>query len=353
MSPSLHSLLCAVRAGDAAAIPAARDALSGHVIAGMLPVEHLFVEDPVGDASALLGALHDQPDEVAASIRAAVVDEIADPPDLADAVMRSLGVAALGLRAAVERAAGEPPRAAAAADAGICAAVQAGAGAPPRLADAVMAAVMGTSTGAPDAAWASALLDGELAEPHRQAAQDRLTREPEARAQLTAWAEQGRALREQLRAAAGSAPALWAPVATQIGIDDPEAVPGWRGDHLASAVAAAAGPPPNLIAPIMARVQGTVAAAPQIPTPANRPWRQAWPIAVLASAAAVLFAIVPQIDDRAAGIDTIFAEYAHIGEAFVDDMNVAEGASVLVELPADDEATLFIWVDEGSAGGTP
>ena len=83
-----------------------------------------------------------------------------------------------------------------------------------------------------------AMVDGELSAQDRMALAARLR--PEQLNLMTAWADQGRLVREALEDAVRcDTVALWPEVAQRIGLDDPEHIPGWEpiAESLRAAVA--------------------------------------------------------------------------------------------------------------------
>ncbi len=207
---------------------------------------------------------------------------------------------------------------------------------------------------ATDEAWISGMLDNELPAEARQAATGRLRGNKPALAQMTAFAEMGRRLRNEVQSEAGEVPYLWASIAPQIGIQEPEAVPGWDATELVAAVRAQAGEV-DVVDAVMGRVLAdrirTASPAPAIPEPANRPW-----IPVLAMAAAALFAVAvggpgffagtpPAPGTSDGGTEVAFAQS---DEIIINELEYAEDATVQVIQADGENAPLIIWVDEGT-----
>ena len=112
--------------------------------------------------------------------------------------------------------------------------------------------------------------------------------------------------------------------------------------RIAAAVRAEAGPTPELVDAVMARVRhGALAPT---PVPARAANRGGW-IAMLAAAAAAVFAVVG-FQEFGAPTASPMLQFADASEIVVDDLQYGDNATVQV-LQADDEA-LIIWVDEGA-----
>lgn len=101
--------------------------------------------------------------------------------------------------------------------------------APFDLSDRVMAAITPPPQPEPDMLL-SALVDGELSIEQRRVVTERLRVDRDALNTLNTFAEQGRMVREGLaeRVADVDLSALWPGVAAQIGVTDPDHVPGWE-----------------------------------------------------------------------------------------------------------------------------
>lgn len=248
-------------------------------------------------------------------IRDAVTAE-AGQADVAVAVARELGLTELALGAAIRAEAGEVD-----------------------VREAVMAEV--------GRDWLCGLLDGQLpAEQHRAAAQ-RLMRDPSLGREMTALAEVGPRLREALHETAGEVQ-VWPAVARQIGLADPEEVPGWQADVLVGALRAEAGEV-DVRDAVMRRIHrpSNVAEPVEIPAAANESgWRTAVPALVLVAAAAMLFVVFGNApvggtsNDAAAPL-----QFASAGEVTIEDLSYADDVIVHV-MPAEGDAPLIVWVDE-------
>ncbi|MCK6520867.1 hypothetical protein L6R49_05425 [Myxococcota bacterium] len=101
--------------------------------------------------------------------------------------------------------------------------------APFDVSDLVMAAITPPPEPEPDMLL-SALVDGELSLDQRRLVTERLRVDRDALDTLNAFAEQGRVVREGLteRVADVDLSGLWPAVAAEIGVTDPEHVPGWE-----------------------------------------------------------------------------------------------------------------------------
>jgi len=195
--------------------------------------------------------------------------------------------------------------------------------------------------------WASAMLDHELdAGTHRLAASLLLSDRAAGR-EMTAFAHQGRELREALGAEAGECPPMWEPVAAAIGVEVTAEVPGFDGALLAEAVRAEAGEI-DLSEAVMRRIRRSAVAAPvQVPKPANR----AWTWSAVALAAIALFAVVlgRSLPQGGEALESPEMQFADAREIVVDDLDYAESAMVQVIQASDEdgaEGALIIWVEE-------
>ncbi len=211
----------------------------------------------------------------------------------------------------------------------------------------VVAPVMAAATAEASTAWVSAMLDGELDLAGRAAAAEQMRGNREATAMMTAFASIGRELREAVAEQAGEVDSIWAAVAPEIGIADPEEVPGWDGALLAEAVRAEAGET-DVIHGVMSRVMGPAIVAPpaQIPEPANRGWQI--PAAALAAAAVLAVLVnVPSLQgtdvpDNVPEVTT----FASATEITVNELSYAENVTVQVFQAEGEEGPLVIWLDE-------
>jgi len=212
--------------------------------------------------------------------------------------------------------------------------------------------------GAFEPGWLCGLLDHELPTAAHRLAARRIMADPQAGADLAAFADQGRALRTAIRDEAGETPYVWGAVATRIGLQDPEAVPGWDGALVAEAVRAEAGPV-RIERGVMERIRrASEATAPmQTPEPANDPRRWQW--AGLALAAAVLVGVfvstlVPfgtLLDGMGSGpTATATAEapdFASSDEVEVQELSYDEDVEVIMTLPDESgDRPLIIRINE-------
>lgn len=201
--------------------------------------------------------------------------------------------------------------------------------------------------------WLSAMLDRELSGEPRDRVVARLASDRGAGVRMTRLAGVGRQVREALEWGRGSSVNLWPRIAPEIGLPDPEEVPGWEGRTLVVALRKAAGAA-DISDIVMERVRAE--ASPRsdlsdmdIPAPANR---RSWSaVAALAVAALVVMMLLPRwVGPRE---DEDFREvplqFATAGEVNVDEIRSGPNATVFVEVPAGDEAPLIIWVNDGGA----
>ncbi len=198
--------------------------------------------------------------------------------------------------------------------------------------------------------WLCGILDGQLpAEQHREAAHA-LMRDGTLGLTMTEFADIGQKLREVLRAEADSVN-VWASVAPELGLADPEQVVGWDGPAFASALRTQAGSL-DVADAVMLRVQQASAApAPvEVPKPANASpssWRSAVPALVMIAAAAALFVMVGLPTTPSQGTDNGPAlQFASASEVTIEDLSYADDVIVHV-IPAEGDAPLIVWVDEG------
>ncbi len=378
-------------------LAALRAALAAEPAAGGLPLDELFLDDVAGDAALVLALVDEEP-QASGWIGRALAAEAGAGPDVADGVLAALFASdpgAVPVVEAVTEAAGAAPELAAGFDPvalPVSQAVSAGAGVAPELAagfdpgaipvsEAVRAAVveaggipdvaagvlaaLGVGHDAeevPEEALLSALLDGALDGALRDRATALLFQRPAARAQLTQLATLGRVLREAVRGEAAAQPAVqpavWTSVAGDIGLADPEAVPGWSPGWLGPAVRAEAGQI-DIVASVMRAVDADVRPAAgrrdavadgfELPVPANT---AAWHVqtVVLLAAAVALFVLVPRLFGAPPeeGLSLQPLEYAAMGEVGVTEVTV-DWATVYVEQPDADAKPLTIWVTEGDA----
>jgi len=222
------------------------------------------------------------------------------------------------------------------------------------IADDVLAAVAGKQA-SPE--WLSALLDHELTEESHRGAALRLVREPGAGAEMTAFAEVGRHVREAVRAESGGEVDLWGAVARGIGVADPEEVPGWDGQRFAAEVRAEAGTV-DVVDAVMAQVRrSSQGATPVIPEPANRWFSGSFSWGAVAAAA--VFGIVltasrsfwapdPMVDPSASGHGSPQGAIASLHFAHSDEIRLEfpTESQAWVEVPEKDEDPVIIWVEE-------
>jgi hypothetical protein len=357
-----------------------------------LMVEDLFVEAPADDAELLLGILdegrQDGPGLLAealeaeggvpgallpgfeAPVAAAVADEAGQAPELA----RGFDPGAVDVAGAIEAAAGRLEVIGPVAitlglpdEAPLANAVAAFAGSVD-VADSVMAA-LGLERARPAVApvgprlvqeddalpegWLAGLLDHELPEALHLRAAEQVVRDERAARDLTAFAELGRELREGVLQLAGPSPSLWARVAGEIGLADPEQVAGWQPELLRSAFLAEAGSA-NVVNAVMAAIEAEQRQAvprelAEIPAPANN---VSWvALSGMLAAAALLLVLVPRLfvaPSEEAFVEAA-PEFAAVGEVNVDRLSYGDNASVFVEVPTDGQTPLIIWVDDGVA----
>lgn len=370
----LHALLADAPSADA--VVRAREALAAHPLGEGLALDALFVHDVAGDAVDLLAVLDEARDEGLAEALA----EAGGSVDVADGVMAALfGAAASPVADAVDAEAGRPGDLGRAHDPAalpVAEAVAAEAGRGPELAKAhdpealplaeALAAEAGTAAlvepvmarlgeEVPELpeGWASAFFDARLPDGLRVRAAERLATDADARAEIAAFAEVGRLLREAVPAEAGAAPAVWPAVADAVGADVEPRVEGWDEGLLGRAVAAEAGE-----AAIVDRVMATVERGAQAPTPLPLPepanvggW-SGLGLVLAAAAAALLVAVLPRVlggaDPGDPWTPRPLSEFATADELTVDRVQYGERASVFVEVPETQGAPVLIWVDDGA-----
>jgi hypothetical protein len=332
MAASLDQLLVRIRDGEATADEVARAELLLRADERIPPDLRavLFSDDPVGDAGALLAILgHD--DGFGAALAAAIQAESAGIPELSAAEVAELEAPfAIALAEAVRELAG-----------------------PVDVASAVEAAVADI----PDE-WLSALLDAELSPGRQRLVTAALAQNPARRAELTDLAEVGRQVRSGIHEEGGAAPWLWAEVAQEIGISDPEEVPGWSEVPLRAAIAEAGGPVPAVWPAIEGEVRrlsrlaapaGTsnVVEPPRIPEPANQ---ARWWVRGLVMVAAAALVSIGVWRWPAGQISTATSEeaqmlvFAGVEESQVVDLNYDSDVNVM-QLEGD-QGALILWVDE-------
>lgn len=172
--------------------------------------------------------------------------------------------------------------------------------------------------------------------------------------ELTAMADLGSELRSALRAEAGPVE-LWAAVAGDIGIADPEHVEGWDARLLGEALRAEAGSV-DLADAVLREVRRTrpvqmpLAEVPleSLPPRANR---STWALGGLLAVAVALFAVqlqgvlAPLFQVGAPGIEAVpELTFASADELVVEDLQYGEDVTVF-QTEGDDGAVI-IWVDE-------
>lgn len=200
--------------------------------------------------------------------------------------------------------------------------------------------------------WLCGILDGQLpAEQHRELAHA-LLRDGTLGLTMTGFADVGQKLREAVHAEAGKVD-LWASIAPELGIADPEEVPGWDGQAFAAQLRTQAGSV-DVTDAVMRRVHNLreVAAPAEVavPQPANSvpsSWRSAVPALVMIAAAAVVFVMVgmPTTSSQSAD-DGPALQFASATEVTIEDLSYADDVMVHV-IPAEGDAPLIVWVDEG------
>jgi hypothetical protein len=198
-------------------------------------------------------------------------------------------------------------------------------------------------------AWLCGILDGQLpAEQHRAAAQA-LMRDPALGLAMTGFADIGQTLRAAVYEQAGTV-SMWASIAPQIGIADPEEVVGWDGQAFALALRTQAGTV-DVADAVMLRVQqgSTVVVPVAVPEPANATptsWRSAVPALVMIAAAVTLFLMVGLPTTPSQGTDNGPAlQFASASEVTIEDLSYADNVIVHV-IPAEGDGPLIVWVDE-------
>jgi len=237
------------------------------------------------------------------------------------------------------------------------------------LADAIMAAVAPESDTCEEVAEEDAralilsrLFDGELSVDARTTLAPQLESDVQALAALNDYATLGRFIREAVdeHSRRVDLSGIWAGVAPNIGLADPEEVPGWAplGAALVEAVrehgVLDASQQAALAASIMEDVEAHAAhmagarneAAPK---PANRAWfRWAVPtFAMAAAAAALLFTpIIGDGVDSVSGEEDLHIEYAERDEASLDELEYADDVFVHVMTAEDADGPLIIMIDE-------
>ncbi|MFK7931044.1 MAG: hypothetical protein AB8H79_22855 [Myxococcota bacterium] len=205
--------------------------------------------------------------------------------------------------------------------------------------------------------WVSGLFDGELSPVAHRIAARRLMTDGLASVELSAFAEAGRNLRHAVTEGAGETPYIWAAVAPRIGIEHPEAVPGWEEGVVAEAVRDRAGTVAVEQA-VMDRVQrktDRVTAPPvvvQTAAPANN---GRWRMAGMAIAAAVLVSVLAGrllpmaglLAPGAAGLSAEPVDFAAAGEVQVEELSYDDEVNVMVTLPDEDgDRPLIIRINE-------
>jgi hypothetical protein len=323
MTDRLLPLLVRLAAGDTdpARIAQVRAGLAAGPMASAMALDALFVDDVAGDAAALIDML--------------------SPPGglLGEAIAREAGEpASLGEQFAPGLPIGDALRA----EAGT---VEVAAG--------VLVAVGATPVDALPDGWISALLDRALPNELHLLAAERVMKEPALRHTLRQMADVGREVREGITREAGPTVSLWAGVAKEIGLPDPEEVPGWDGALIREAVVATAGRV-DLATKVMDAVRKD-ARAPELieEEPANS---VNWPAMVaLAFAAAALLvllprltAVVPEKAPDPSGFTAQPVAFAAADEINVDRIQYGGNATVYVETPEAADAPLILWIDDGA-----
>lgn len=204
--------------------------------------------------------------------------------------------------------------------------------------------------------WVAGLLDHELAPAAHRIAARRLMADTRAGAELAAFADQGRQIRASIREEAGETPYIWGAVAERIGIEAPEAVPGYDGSLIAEAVRETCGPV-QVEAGVMARIRRTSEVVEPLatPEPANRP-AAAWQYLAMVGAVAVVLMLVvgrfggPVADlfeSDPAGFGASTPDFAAAGEVNVEQLSYDEDVDVIVTLPDEDgDRPLIIRIEE-------
>lgn len=215
------------------------------------------------------------------------------------------------------------------------------------VADAVLAVVAPVDDALPEG-WIAGLLDHALPPGLHERAARAVAGDAEIRAEVGRHASVGRRLREAVEGEAGESPAVWPALAAEMGLADPEAVPGWEGARLRRAVVELAGPVDVRDAVLGAIRRDARAPIPDEPEPMSRGWFVA---ALVAAAAALLVAVAPWLV-LPTGEDPLFVErpmdFASTSEMNVDEVRYGENASVFVDLPAAEGEPVIIWVDDGA-----
>jgi len=199
--------------------------------------------------------------------------------------------------------------------------------------------------------WVSALLDHELSSGAHRLAVELLQQDEQAGLRMTAWANQGREIRESCAREAGHLESLWPAIASDIGLDDPEHVDGWDGQSFVDAVRSEAGPI-DIVDAVMTEVRrsSVLPVVPDVPAAANSKWIRRGLMAVAAATLAVLGAtnLYPTGSGELTGEDPSGLQFAAANEIVVDDLSYDEEVFVQVIQDIDDEgeAALIIWVDD-------
>jgi hypothetical protein len=216
------------------------------------------------------------------------------------------------------------------------------------LADAVLAAVAAPEDALPEG-WIAGLLDHALPPELHERAARAVAADAEVRADVGRQASVGRRLREAVEAEAGATPAVWPAVSAEMGLADPETVPGWDGARLRRAVVEAAGTVDVRDGVLESVRRDARAPIPDEPEPMNRGWIVT--AFVVAAAAAALVAVAPWLV-LPANEAPLFVErpmdFASTSEMNVDEVRYGENASVFVDLPAAEGEPVIIWVDDGA-----
>ena len=237
------------------------------------------------------------------------------------------------------------------------------------LVEAILTAVQ--EAGEPDLVL-SALADGELTGPAREAAAARLAADPEARRFVNAAAAVGQLLRQGLahEVAAEDLSPIWEGIAAALGlVEARQAEEATFARALAAGLDAEAGSidiadlvmdrlVPARVAPAVpeqappAPIQG--------PAPARLVWYRRLPVLALLGAAAALLVVLQIVGPDGqrtlpTGVPDAVApalELAAVNDTEIEDLEVAETAMVQV-FQFDDGAPVVIFIDEGPGGESP
>lgn len=261
------------------------------------------------------------------------------------------------------------------------------------LADSIMASVDEGTSSQVDAALdpaaladsrellLSAMVDGELSRDQRIALSAQLVDDPAAMDLMTDLADMGHQLRDAVVGGTSRVDlsGVWAGVCQNIGVDDPEHVPGWEpvGDALRDAIEARALTPTESGALTQAILNGLPKPEPVAEPeaelePANAGWSRilgdvkAVPAMMLAAAVLLAVLAVPDLRDLFADDppDPVPETHAQLVEEPMQALELAEhndaqvesletfGDALALPVVGEDGAPLFLMIEEGDEGAT-